>query len=133
MADGSELLTKYGIASANDDLAGMEALRHPDWEMVWPQTGEVVTGNEAYAEIRMHRPEGIPPRVRPLRLGGSGDCWWSEAGVEYGDGSRWLAVNFVELEDDLVRRERVYFMQPLPAPDWRAHLVRSETPAISVT
>jgi len=125
-----ELLRTYVEASARDDFEAMEALRHPDWRELWPQSGEVVAGSGNYRIVRTQRPEGSP-RVVPGRLGGSGDCWWGEAVIHYGDGSRWLGITVFELRDGLIYRERVYFGPAVPAPEWRAQWVESEEPAVS--
>lgn len=120
----------YADAGARDDFEAMERFRHPDWQEAWPQSGELVTSSNAYKVVRTQRPEGAP-RVEPTRIGGSGDCWWSEAIVHYADGSRWLAISIYELRDGLVWRERVYFGQPVTAPAWRAALVEHEQPAVT--
>ncbi len=127
---GAELISRYAAASARDDFETLEALRHPDWQEAWPQSGEVVTSSANYHTVRTQRPEGAP-RVEPTRSGGSGDCWWGEAVVHYADGTRWLAVTIFELRHGLVYRERVYFGQPVAAPEWRAPWVEREAPAIS--
>jgi SnoaL-like domain len=128
--DREALIRRYADAGARDDFDAMETLRHPDWQEAWPQSGEVVTSSATYRAARAGRPEGAP-RLEPRRIGGTGDCWWSEAVVHYGDGTRWLAVTIYELRDDLVWRERLYFGQPVTAPAWRSHLVEHEAPAIS--
>lgn len=128
--DGESIIRRYADAGARDDFDAMEALRHPDWQEAWPQSGEFVTSNAAYRAARVGRPDGAP-RLEPRRLGGSGECWWGEAIVHYGDGSRWLAVTIYELHDGLVWRERLYFCQPVPAPAWRADLVEHEEPTIT--
>ena len=130
MADHESILKRYAQASAEDDMDMMGTFRHPNWRMTWPQSGEIVVGHENYVVTRMNRPEGTPPRVTPLRMGGAGDVWWSEARVEYADGSVWLATAITEFEGDKIIRERVYFAQPFPAPAWRAPLVEREPPAV---
>ncbi len=129
-ATAGDLVRRYADAGARDDFNAMEALRHPEWQEAWPQSGEIVTSSANYRVVRTQRPEGAP-RVEPKRVGGSGDCWWSEAIVHYADGSRWLAVSIYELRDDLVWRERIYFGQPVTAPAWRAQWVEREEPAVS--
>ena len=124
-----DLVRRYTDASARDDFDAMDACRHTDWQERWPQSGEVVTSSAAYRVVRTQRPEGAP-RVEPMRIGGSGDCWWSESIVHYADGSRWLAVAIYELRDGLVWRERIYFGQPVATPAWRAPLVEHEEPAV---
>ena len=130
MTDHKETLERYAAASAADDFDAMAALRHADWQMIWPQSGEVVTDHDDYVTTRTQRPEGTPPRVVPLRLGGSGDVWWSEAAVEYGDGSRWLAAAIYEFAGDKIIRERIYFCQPFDAPAWRAQWVKQGPSAL---
>ncbi len=127
---GADLIRRYLAANVVDDFATLQALRHPAWQEVWPQSGEVVPNGAAYQAARLAQPAGAP-RVEAGRMGGSGDTWWSEAVVHYGDGSRWLAVTVYELEDGLVRHERVYFGPPFPAPEWRAQWVEREEPAVS--
>ena len=125
-----DLIRRYAEAGTREDFDTMEAARHPAWQEAWPQSGEIVTSNANYRAARLQRPEGAP-RVELRRIGGSGDCWWSELVVHYADGSRWLAITIYELRDGLVWRERIYFGPPVPAPDWRAQWVEREEPAIS--
>jgi hypothetical protein len=129
MASRDETISRYEAASAADDFATMGKLRHSDWEMVLPQSGEMMRGHDNYVGMRKNRPEGAP-RVEPLRHGGAGDTWWSEAIVHYADGSRWLAIFVYEFEGDLIRRERAYFGQPFPAPAWRSKWVERVPPAV---
>lgn len=124
------LIERYEQASVADDFDTMRRLRHPQWQMLWPQSGEIVHGHDNYVAIRTNRPEGAGPRIEPLRHGGAGDTWWSESIIHYGDGSRWLIVAVYEFSGDLIRRERVYFGQAFPAPAWRAKWVEKGTPAI---
>jgi hypothetical protein len=123
------IIQRYEAASAADDFAAMRRFRHADWQMVWPQSGEIVKGHDNYVGMRQNRPEGAP-RFEPLRQGGGEDCRWSEAIVHYADGSRWLAILIYEFEGDLIRRERVYFGQPFAPPAWRGRWVERGTPAI---
>jgi len=123
------LLARYEAASAADDFAAMGGMRHPRWQMVWPQSGEVVPSHDSYVALRTNRPEG-GPRVEPLQHGGGGECCWSETLISYKDGSRWLGITLYEFEGDLIRRERVYFCQPFAPPVWRASWVERGEPSI---
>jgi hypothetical protein len=129
--DRSGIIEHYENASVGDDFEAMRRYRHPEWHMVWPQSGEAVVGHDNYVAMRTNRPEGGGPRVEPLRHGGSGDVWWSEAVIHYGDGSRWLGVWIYEFAGDLIRVERVYFAQPFAPPAWRARWVERGQPAIA--
>lgn len=132
-----ECVARYAAASAAHDLAALAALRHPDWTVLWPQSGEQVRGNEAWAEIIANYPGGAPKteitRVvgvedrwvvtagnTVLKVAGSGDFWWSEWRLTYRSGEVYLVVDLMELRDGLILRETVYWAAPFEAPDWRA-------------
>jgi hypothetical protein len=125
-----EMISRYTEASVDDDFETLAALRHPDWQETWPQSGEVVRSSQDYHDLRVNRPEGAPTVTMGRDRGGSGDQWWAEMIVDYQDGSRWLAISLFALRDGLVYRERIYFGQPFAAPPWRARWVDQETPAI---
>lgn len=139
-----ECVRQYAAASATFDVAGLAALRHPDWMVFWPQSGELVHGTQAFAEIVANYPGGAPKReitrivgaedrwvVTPantvVQVVGSGDFWWSEWRVTYPNGDTYLVVDLIELRDGLVHRETVYWAAPFEAPDWRAPWVERPT------
>ena len=132
-----DCVRQYAAASAEHDLASLNGLRHPDWTVYWPQSGESVHGSEAFAEIIANYPGGAPKtevtRIvgledqwvvtaanTAMRLAGSGDYWWSEWRVTYPNGDVYLVVDLFELRDGLIYRETVYWAAPFEAPDWRA-------------
>lgn len=139
-----ELVAYYATSCMAADLDVLATLRHRDWAVIWPQSGELVHGNEAFAEIIKNSPGGAPhaevtkvvgaedhwvvtPGNTVLKVAGSGDFWWSEWRVTYRDGSVYLCVDLIELRDDLVYRETVYWAAPFEAPDWRAPWVERTT------
>jgi hypothetical protein len=132
-----ECVRRYAAASATHDLAALPALRHPDWSVYWPQSGERVQSSQAFAEIIANYPGGAPnvevTRIvgaedqwvvsasnTAMRVAGSGDFWWSEWRVTYPNGDTYLVVDLLELRDGLVLRETVYWAAPFEAPQWRA-------------
>jgi hypothetical protein len=132
-----ECVTRYAAASVAHDIDELAALRHADWMVSWPQSGERVHGTEAFAEIIANYPGGAPKREitrvvgaedrwvvtasnTVLQVVGSGDFWWSEWRVTYPDGEVYLVVDLIELRDGLVHRETVYWAPPFEAPAWRA-------------
>ena len=132
-----DCVRRYAAASVANDLEGLVALRHPDWMVFWPQSGERVHSTEAFAEIIANYPGGAPKREitrivgaedrwvvtasnTVLQIAGSGDFWWSEWRVTYPTGELYLVVDLLELRDGLVYRETVYWAAPFEAPDWRA-------------
>ncbi len=139
-----ECVTRYGGASAAYDVTTLAALRHPDWSVSWPQSGETVHSNQAFAEIIANYPGGAPKiEIRRtvgsedqwvvtagntvMRVAGSGDFWWSEWRVTYPDGTTYLCVDLMELAGGRIRHETVYWAPRFDAPAWREQwVVRSE-------
>jgi SnoaL-like domain len=132
-----EVVSRYAMGAAALDLESLSALRHPDWSVIWPQSGELVHSSEAFAEIVRNYPGGsartevtrvvgaedrwvVTAGNTVLKLVGSGDFWWSEWRVTYPDGAVYLCVDLLELRDGLIYRETVYWASPFDAPDWRA-------------
>jgi hypothetical protein len=130
IAENGEAINRYVQASQDEDFETLGALRHAEWQMVWPQSGERVMSHEDYVAMRVGRPEGAPT-VKVLGIGGSGDTWWAEQIIHYADGSRWLGISVLDMREGRIHRERVYFGQPFAAPPWRAKWVTLGEAAIS--
>jgi hypothetical protein len=132
-----ECIQQYGAAMAAFDLPTLTRLRHRDWSVFWPQSGERVHGNEAFVEIIRNYPGGMPktevtrivgaedrwvvtPGNTVLKVAGSGDFWWAEWRVTYPNDEVYLAVTLIELRDGQVFHETTYWAAPFDAPAWRA-------------
>ena len=137
MATNEAIAHAYAEAASRLDLEAMAALRHPDWQVRWPQSGERVIGSDNYRRILEAYPGGRPtsevtrvvgsedrwvitPANTVQQIAGSGDFWWSEWRVTDPGGDVYLVVDLLELRDGLVHRETVYWAAPFEAPDWRA-------------
>ena len=135
-----ETVERYAAASARLDLEAQASLRHPEWAVDWPQSGERVRGSGHFAKVIEHYPGGSPtvevtrivgsedrwvltPGNTVLRVEGAGDFWWAEWTVAYSDAEIYSVVSLMELRDGLVYRERVYWAPPFEAPDWRRPFV----------
>ena len=132
-----ELVRAYLAAHQAHDYHAAGRMRHPDWTVEWPQSGERVRGHANDLEIMNHWPGGLPeageirivgsedrwvmtPAFTMQRIVGSGDFWWADGTATYPDGSLWFAALLAELRDGRVLRETWYFAPPLAAPEWRA-------------
>ena len=132
-----ECVARYGAASAAHDVTALTALRHPDWSVYWPQSGERVHTSEAFAEIIANYPGGAPateisrivgaedrwvvtPAYTVQHVVGNGDAWWGSGIGKYPDGRTWHFVAMVELRDGRIYRETAYFAEPFDPPAWRA-------------
>jgi hypothetical protein len=133
------LLERYWEAQDPFDPEALGALRHPDWVADWPQTAERIPGHEQDVAIHANFP-GYPdhelvavtgeaeqwaltPMFVPLRISGEGPLWIAEAKLRYPDAGTWFAVAVMEVRDDLIGRETVYYCEPFEPPEWRARWV----------
>ncbi|MFL5770319.1 MAG: nuclear transport factor 2 family protein [Chloroflexota bacterium] len=143
MADArtnEEIVRAYARASAELDLDTLAGLRHPEWSVLWPQSGEQVVSSESYAEIVRRYPGGAPATEVErivggedrwvltgantlVRVAGAGDAWWGEWRMTYPDGQVYACVDLIELRDGRIFRETVYWAPPFDAPDWRRPFV----------
>ena len=105
-------------------------VRHEDYVMEMPQSGERFRGRENMRAIQRARGnQANPPRYLQLRrvLVKEG-LWVVEAVIDYGDGRVFDVVLILELRDGKMWRDRWYFAEPFEAPEWRAQWVeRMET------
>jgi ketosteroid isomerase-like protein len=97
-------------------------LRHPDFVMEMPQSGERIIGRENMRSMQEIYPG--PPSIELRRVVGSGDVWVVEARSDY-DGRIYRAVMIVEFRDGKIVRETRYYADPFEAPEWRAQLVET--------
>ena len=111
------------IATLNaGNVDGMDAVFHEDAVMEWPQSGERIVGRDNAIAINQNFPGGLPT-MRFRRTLAGGDLAVLEIELTYADGSRYLGVSVIELQDGKVVKETDYFAQPFQAPQWRAQWV----------
>jgi hypothetical protein len=134
------IVESYAVACGMNDIPALTRLRHPDWSVVWPQSGERVVSHESWVAIAEQYPGGRPtvelsrlvgsedrwvvtPGNTVLKVAGSGDFWWGEWMMTYPDGQTYHVVDLIELRDGMIHRETVYWAPPFEAPDWRRQYV----------
>ncbi len=97
-------------------------IRHEDYVMEMPQSGERFHGREnmrAFQEAHPTPPSSLQVRRVLVREG----LWVVEAVIDYGDGRVFDVVVISELRDGKMWRDRWYFAEPFEAPEWRSEWV----------
>jgi len=135
----------YAESICEGDMDTIARLRHPEWQSIWPQSGERVVGSENWRRMVEAYPGGRPKADSRRVVGaedrwvvtagntvqqiiGSGDFWWSEWRMTYPDGHSYWCVMLMELRDEQIWRETVYWAEPFTAPDWRSRWVEGPAP-----
>ncbi len=135
----SEVLGLFRRAVADDDVGAMRAgldrllgltsgtglsaedeyrVRHPDYVMEMPQSGERIRGREAMRAMQEAFP--TPPTITVRRVVGAGHVWVLEGINDYG-GEVWHVALVLEFDDEgRIVRDTRYHAQPLEPPTRRA-------------
>ena len=96
-----------------------DQIRHKDYTMEWPQSGERLHGRKKMRELQEANAGKRPPR-RLRRVLVKEGLWVVEGVVDYGGGREVDFVLILELRDGKVFRETRYYADPFEAPESRA-------------
>jgi hypothetical protein len=102
-------------------------VRHEDYVMEMPQSGERFRGREnmrAFQEAHPTPPSSIQLRRVLVKEG----LWVIERVIDYGGGQVYDMVLILELRDGRMWRDRWYFAEPFEAPEWQAQWVERMDP-----
>ncbi len=116
MREGIALL--FGLNGHGLSPEAESRLRHQDYVMEMPQTGERIRGRDAMRAMQEAFP--VPPSITLRRVVGSGRVWVVEGSNDYA-GDVWHVVAVLELDaTGSILRDTRYYTQASEAPDWRA-------------
>lgn len=142
-----ERVRRYTKATARLDFATLGELRHPDYECVYPQSGERFRGHDNWVAAHVNYADRfgrehltdfevkggaqkaeVKTAVSPMpfastpiiQVSDTGDLVTLEGKGRWPDGKIYHWVQILEYRDGLVWRETDYFAEPFEAPEWRA-------------
>jgi SnoaL-like domain len=127
------------LANAGDWDA-LEQYVQPDYEEVYPQSGERIKGMANARAILEHYPGGaldrtadrlvgsedrwvLTPAATVLRIEGTGDTYTAISKASYPDGSTWFVISVAELRDQKVAKVQTFFAPTFEPPAWRSQWV----------
>ena len=98
-------------------------LRHEDYVMEMPQSGERIRGRENMRAFQeSYGDHSDLPSIRLRRVIVRENLWVAESVVDYG-GRVFHGAAIMELKDGKIWRDTRYFAEPFSPPEWRARLV----------
>ena len=101
-------------------------IRHEDYTMEMPQSGERIRGRENMRAFQEAFPN--PPSIQLRRVLVRDGLWVVEGVNDYGGGQVFDVVLIVELKDGKWWRDIRYYAEPFEAPEWRAAWVERMEP-----
>jgi hypothetical protein len=111
----------FGDGVLKLDAQAEHDLRHEDYVMEMPQSGERIRGREKMRQFQEAYPN--PPRAELRRIVGSGEVWVIEGTSAYRQGGTFHVADIIEFRDDKILKETRYYAEPFEAPAWRAEWV----------
>jgi catechol 2,3-dioxygenase-like lactoylglutathione lyase family enzyme len=93
-------------------------LRHQDYVMEMPQSGERVRGRDAMLAMQSHYPS--PPAITVRRVTGARGVYFIEGENDYGGAVSHVAAIWELDTDGLIIRDTRYYAEPFHAPSWRS-------------
>jgi hypothetical protein len=100
------------------------ALRHEDYVMEMPQSGERIRGPENMRAFQESFADySNPPSIRLRRVLVRDGLWVVEGVNDYGGGQVSNVAVIFELKDGKIWRDTRYYAEPFEAPEWRAQWV----------
>ncbi len=100
-------------------------LRHEDYVMEMPQSGERIRGRQNMREFQEAYPN--PPSMQLRRVIVRKGLWVVEIFSDYG-GRAYDVVLILELREGKIFRDTRYYAEPFEAPEWRARWVEPIEP-----
>ena len=101
-------------------------IRHEDYVMEMPQSGERIRGRENMRAFQEAYPN--PPSIQLRRVLVRNGLWVVEGANDYGGGRVFTVVAIIELRDRKMLRDTRYYSEPFEAPQWRAQWVERIDP-----
>jgi hypothetical protein len=95
-----------------------DQIRHEDYTMEWPQSGERLRGRQKMREFQEAHAGSRPPKLRRVLV--REGLWVVEGVVDYSGGREVDFVLILELRDGKVFRETRYYAEPFKASESRA-------------
>jgi len=138
-----DTVERYIRAIMDNDLDTLDTLRHADYVVELPQSGERTRGIANARAVLEHYPGGLAggqldtkklvgsedrwvatPVGTLLRITGTGDVYTALFTAVYpGERLVWHVAAFIELRDGKIVKETGIFGAPFEAPAWRAQWV----------
>ncbi len=111
--------------NGNDFFKAAEWLAD-DFELVWPQSSEIISGRRNFSEINTSYPAQGLWKFTINSLIAESDQVVSDVSVTDGTISA-RAITFHTIKNNLISRQVEFWPDDFPAPEWRSQWVKTES------
>ncbi|QBF33721.1 nuclear transport factor 2 family protein [Thalassococcus sp. S3] len=110
-------------AMGSNDFHAASLCLSEDYRCLWPQSGEIIEGRAAFAEINLRYPAAGPWYFEVLRCVVEGPQVVTDVAVTDGV-LKARAITFHTVRNGLITEQVEYWPDPYDAPTWRGAWVR---------
>jgi len=118
-----ETVARFWEVMASNDFSVASTWLHPDFEYFMPQTNEYLKGREEFALLNQSYPSDGTWRFDVRSIISDGKDAVSDVCVTDGK-MKARAITFHTLSDGLILRQKEFWPDEYPAPEWRRHLMQ---------
>lgn len=127
--DPKDVVLAFWRAMASNDFVAASEYLSANFKGYWPQSKELICGRDNFAAINSSYPAQGRWRFNVVSIMAEGDQVVTEVAITDGAIDA-RAITFHTVADGLITRQREFWPDVYPAPDWRANWVTitDETP-----
>ncbi|WP_417580107.1 nuclear transport factor 2 family protein [Pelagibacterium sp.] len=126
MTDAAALAQEFWCRMNTNQWSLAAELFADNIEIVWPQSGEVISSAEDFVALNAAYPANGKWQFSIKRLIGAGERAVTETAISDGTTNA-FAVSIFECADDRIVKITEYWPEPYDAPDWRRAWVSART------
>lgn len=118
-----DTIAKFWEAMATNDFSLASTWLHPDFEYFMPQSKEYLKGRRAFAALNQIYPSNGKWHFDIITILSDGQTAVSDVCVTDGN-MKARAITFHTLSEGLILRQKEFWPEDYPAPEWRRNLTQ---------
>lgn len=121
--EAKEVVLAFWQAMKSNDFAKASEWLSVDFEGFWPQSRELIVGRENFTSINSYYPANGVWRFDIHSVVGDGDTVVTDVSITDGV-QKARAITFHTVADGLICKQKEFWPESMPAPEWRAQWVK---------
>ncbi len=121
--EAKEVVLAFWQAMKSNDFAKASEWLSVDFEGFWPQSRELIVGRENFTAINSYYPANGVWRFDIHSVVGDGTTVVTDVSITDGV-QKARAITFHTVENGLICKQKEFWPEPMPAPDWRPQWVK---------
>ncbi|EOU2461678.1 nuclear transport factor 2 family protein [Vibrio navarrensis] len=121
--EAKEVVLAFWQAMKSNNFAKASEWLSVDFEGFWPQSRELIVGRENFTAINSYYPANGAWRFDIHSVVGDGATVVTDVSITDGV-QKARAITFHTVKNGLICKQKEFWPEPMPAPEWRAQWVK---------